>query len=148
MYKKSSSRYWSRLGVGVLCLSAPSVYADISGNVFTDFNLNGQLDSASKIRNLADGMDISIAVDRGVAGAEVRAECVTAGGTTAFGSATTDTNGQFTLPTPAATDGANNCVLQLSKLPAGYSVGAQASTAGSNVLTQFVSPTTSTNRLF
>ncbi len=144
MYKKSSSRYWSRLGVGVLCLSAPSVYADISGNVFTDFNLNGQLDSASKIRNLADGMDISVAVDRGVAGAEVRAECVTAGGTTAFGPATTDTNGQFTLPTPAATDGANNCVLQLSKLPAGYSVGAQASTAGSNVLTQFVSPTTST----
>ena len=145
MYKKYYYKWCGGVGAGMLLLSSPAAYADISGNVFTDFNLNGQLDSTSKLRNLADTIDISVAVDKGVSGAEVRAECVTASGNASFGPVTTDASGQFTLPTPAASAGANNCILQLSKLPEGYSVGTQASSAGSNVLTQFVSPSAAVN---
>ncbi len=131
-----------RYGIGfwLLVLALPSAYADISGQVFLDYNLNGQLDNSSKIRNFTDTMDISVAVDKGVSAAQVQAECITASGTSTFGPVTTDTNGLFSLPTTGATEGATNCMLQITSLPSGYSVGAQ-SNGGSNVLTQFVSPT-------
>lgn len=138
-----SSPKW--LWASLLFLLCQTAYADISGTVFLDYNLNGQLDSTSKMRNLADTMDISIAVDHGIAGAQVKAECVTSSSTTIFGPVTTDASGQFTLPTTGATSGANNCVLQLSSLPSGYSVGSQGGSSGENVLTQFVSPTATAN---
>ena len=130
-------------GFILLCSSA-TAFADISGKVFLDYNLNGQLDNTAKIRNFADNLDINIAVDKGIAGAQVRAECITNSGTTTFGPVTTDASGQFTLTTTGATAGANNCVLQLAYIPSGYSVGTQ--NGNGNVLTQFVTPnTTSAN---
>lgn len=144
MNKKISRVFWKGMGAGVLLLSSQATLADISGKVFTDYNLNGILDSTSKIRNLADNLDISVAIDQGVTGAEIRAECVTSAGTVTFGPVMTDTTGQFTLSTPAAVAGDHNCLLQLSKLPSGYSVGVQAPSSGNNVLTQFVSPSTTT----
>ncbi|MEB4591335.1 SdrD B-like domain-containing protein [Candidatus Thiothrix sp. Deng01] len=135
--KISSGRVGRLLWLGLF--SSPAAFADISGTVFLDYNLNGQLDSTAKMRNFADTMDIDVAVDRGVAGAQVRAECVTSSGTSTFGPATTDANGQFTLSTAGATAGADNCLLQTVTLPAGYSVGAQS--GAGNVQTQFVSPT-------
>ncbi|WML91531.1 SdrD B-like domain-containing protein [Thiothrix lacustris] len=44
MYKKSSIWRYGQVGVGVILLSSPAVYADISGKVFRDFNANGALD--------------------------------------------------------------------------------------------------------
>lgn len=143
MYKIRSLGMFSTLSIS-LSLFTQVANADISGTVFTDFNLNGQLDNTSKIRNLADTMDVKTAVDRGVAGAEVKAECVGASGNLTFGPVATDANGQFTLPTVGAAEGALNCVLQLATLPSGYSVATQANSAGGNVLTQFVSPTATT----
>lgn len=142
MYKKS---FCGRHGIGAvaLLLSATAAHADISGTVFTDYNLNGQLDNTSKVRNLSDTMDINAAVDRGVVGAEVKAECVGSSGNLSFGPVTTNASGQFTLPTTGAVDGAVNCVLQLFKLPDGYSIATQADT-GVNILTQFVSPNSNT----
>lgn len=142
MYKKKSLWLRGLLGASGLFLWGSSAYADISGTVFLDYNLNGQLDSTSKIRNLADTLDISMAVDNGIAGAQVKAECVTASGISVFGPVTTDASGQFTLATTGAVAGAGNCLLQLASLPTGYSVGSQGVSSGANVLTQFISPST------
>lgn len=125
MYKNKSLWLRGLLGASGLFLWGSSAYADISGTVFLDYNLNGQLDSTSKIRNLADTLDISMAVDNGIAGAQVKAECVTASGTSVFGPVTTDASGQFTLATTGAVAGVGNCLLQLASLPTGYSVGSQ-----------------------
>ncbi|QLQ33653.1 MAG: hypothetical protein HZT40_20900 [Candidatus Thiothrix singaporensis] len=81
--KISSLRVGRLLWLGLF--SSPAAFADISGTVFLDYNLNGQLDTTAKMRNFADTMDINVAVDRGVAGAQVRAECVTSSGTSTFG---------------------------------------------------------------
>ena len=142
MYIIIKSMKYRLFALGILLLASPGVHADISGKVFLDYNLNGQLDNTSTMRNFANTHDIHVAVDTGVAGAEIRAECVTASGKTAFGPVTTNTNGQFTLPTPAAIEGSLNCVVQLSTLPAAYAVATQA--GAGNILTQFVSPTSDT----
>ena len=140
---KKTFKYTSQTIGFSLLISAciPTAYADISGQVFTDYNLNGTLDSTGTISNFANTMSISTAVDQGVEGVTVQATCVTGSGSANF-SAVTNAQGQFTLATPSAVDGAQNCLLNLSSLPSNYSVGSQ-NTGDSNVLTQFVSPNAS-----
>lgn len=130
-----------QLILGYLLLGGVAVQADISGQVFTDYNLNGNLDNSGTIRNFADNMSISTAVDQGVSGVSVQATCVTSSGSSNF-SAVSDAQGQFTIATPNAIDGAQNCLLNLSGLATDYTVGSQ-STGDANVLTQFVSPNAS-----
>ena len=125
----------------LLLLQQGLAYADISGKVFTDFNLNGVLDSTGSIQNFAKNMSINTALDQGLSGVSVQASCVTSSGSTNF-SAVTDAQGVFTIATPNTVEGSQNCLLKLSSLPEGYSVGSQ-STSDANVLTQFVSPNAS-----
>ncbi|MBJ6611142.1 MAG: right-handed parallel beta-helix repeat-containing protein [Candidatus Thiothrix moscowensis] len=112
----------------------------ITGKVFLDYNLNGQLDSNSAMSNFANNTSIKLAFDKGIAGAQIKAECVGASGKLSFGPVTSDVNGQYYLATPGAVAGNYNCVLQMSSIPAGYSVATQSG-SGNQVLTQVVSPT-------
>ncbi|MFZ1569076.1 MAG: SdrD B-like domain-containing protein [Thiolinea sp.] len=111
----------------------------ITGKVFLDYNLNGQLDSQSAMSNFANNMNIGLAFDKGIANAQIKAECVGAAGTLSFGPVTSDVNGQYYLATPGAVAGNYNCILQLTTLPNGYTVATQAG-SGHQVLTQVVSP--------
>lgn len=134
-------KIYLRLILGYWLLGGAAVQADISGRVFTDYNLNGNFDSSGNIRNFADTLDIRAAVDQGVQGVTVQATCVTTNGSSNF-SAVSDAQGQFTIATPNAVEGAQNCLINLSTLPTGYSVGTQ-NAGDTNVLTQFVSPNVS-----
>ena len=66
----------------LLLLQQGLAYADISGKVFTDFNLNGVLDSTGSIQNFAKNMSINTALDQGLSGVSVQASCVTSSGST------------------------------------------------------------------
>jgi uncharacterized repeat protein (TIGR01451 family) len=52
MYKKSSLMRWHSVGLGVLLLSSPSVYANIAGTVFRDFNANGVFDTGASFNEV------------------------------------------------------------------------------------------------
>ncbi|HMT93856.1 SdrD B-like domain-containing protein [uncultured Thiothrix sp.] len=112
----------------------------ITGKVFLDYNLNGQLDSQSAMINFANNMNIGLAFDKGIANAQIKAECVGAAGKLSFGPVTSDVNGQYYLATPGAVAGNYNCILQLTTIPSGYTVATQSG-SGQQVLTQVVSPT-------
>lgn len=112
--------------------------ANISGQVFTDFNLNGIVDSTGSMQNFAKTLAINTAIDQGMSGITVEASCVTSSGSSHF-SAVTDAQGKFSIATPNVVEGSHNCLLKLKGLPEGYSVGSQSSN-NANVLTQFVSP--------
>lgn len=111
----------------------------ITGRVFLDYNLNGQLDSQSAMSNFANTMNIGLAFDKGIANAQIKAECVGAAGKLSFGPVTSDVNGQYYLATPGAVAGNYNCILQLTTIPSGYTVATQSG-SGQQVLTQVVSP--------
>jgi hypothetical protein len=52
MYKKSFLIRRYSLGVGILLLSSPSVYANIAGTVFRDFNANGTFDTEAGFKEV------------------------------------------------------------------------------------------------
>jgi SdrD B-like domain len=88
-------------------LSAVS-YANISGNVFQDFNSNGVRDTTTTISNAAGGGTIGAAVDVGLGDVSVSAVCVTSRGADGvLGTAddTIATFGPVTTDTASATRG-------------------------------------------
>jgi uncharacterized repeat protein (TIGR01451 family) len=52
MWNKTILKHWQPFGLGALLLSSPSVYADISGKVFRDFNANGVFDTGASFKEM------------------------------------------------------------------------------------------------
>ncbi len=88
---------FGRLGLGVMLLASSTVYADISGKVFHDFNSNG----------------IQDITEAGVAGVTVTA--TDAAGNTA--NATTAADGTYTFPNSGPTASGKQVRLEFSNLP-------------------------------
>lgn len=101
----------------------------ISGNVFQDFNGNGQRDTSAQLPNNGGG-NVGVAVDRGIAGVTVTAYSSTgaSAGTTA-----TDANGNYSINTAGSTGPYR---VEFTNLPAGYYDGPFG--ANSKTTVQFV----------
>jgi protocatechuate 3,4-dioxygenase beta subunit len=96
--------------IAFLCISSSS-WANITGTVFQDFNSNGVRDQTATIPNQgAAAGTVGVAVDKGLAGVQVTAVCVTnLGGDgilgtaddtrTTFGPVTTSATGAYTITT-------------------------------------------------
>ena len=111
---------WRGIGIGLLMLSSPAVFADISGTVFRDFNANGVKDNTATFNEI------------GVGGVTVTAH----GTSGVLGSATTAADGSYSI---AGVTGAAR--VEFSNLPAGY-----YPTAVSKPAVQFVTaPVTDAN---
>lgn len=119
----------------------------ISGKVFQDFNGDGTLETTSTLNNSGFGT-VGVAIDRGVAGVEVRAYNTAGTNVTTGAVATTDASGNYTITTNDAGTGPYR--VEFTKLPTGYSPSARstdsvsggtATNSGSTV--QFVSSGTS-----
>lgn len=115
----------------------------ITGRVFQDFNGNGNFETTTTIANAGFGT-IGVAIDRGVAGIEVRAYDSTGANVTPGGVVLTDTSGNYSLTTTDAGSGPYR--VEFTNLAAGYSPSARStdsvsggtsSNSGSTV--QFVS---------
>jgi len=122
----------------------------ITGKVFQDFNGNGTYDTTATIANDGSGT-VGVAIDRGVAGIEVRAYNASGSNVTTGTVATTDASGNYSITTTDAGTGPYR--VEFTKLPQGYFPSARskasvnsgtATNAGS--ATQFVStPATNVN---
>jgi protocatechuate 3,4-dioxygenase beta subunit len=114
--------------IAVLGLSS-SAWGAITGTVFQDFNSNGIRDTATTIANQGTAAGtIGVAVDKGLAGVQVRAFCVTNLGAdgvlgtaddtiTTFGPVTTSATGAYSITTTgvvAATAPKNACRVEFS----------------------------------
>ncbi|NOT62239.1 MAG: HYR domain-containing protein, partial [Acidobacteria bacterium] len=115
---------------------ADTTAGPITGVVYQDYNDNGRRDTAATITN-ADGTQLPVAFDRGVAGVTVTAYA--ADGSEA-GSATTGADGAYSINA----SGSGPYRLEFTNLPAGYFPSVVGDNSRTNV--RFISGATASNQ--